>query len=63
MAINEEGKSRLLFFSTVKNTFRELRLYKWDNKSKKDVVKKADDHAMDSLRYFIMQFMRYNAHR
>ena len=63
MAINEEGKSRLLFFSTVKNTLRELRLYKWDNKSKKDVVKKADDHAMDSLRYFIMQFMRYNAHR
>ena len=63
MAINEEGKSRLLFFSTVKNTLRELRLYKWDNKSKKDVVKKEDDHPMDSLRYFIMQFMRYNAHR
>ena len=63
MAINEEGKSRLLFFSTVKNTLRELRLYKWDNKSKKDVVKKADDQAMDSLMYFIMQFMRYNAHR
>ena len=63
MAIDEEGKSRLLFFSTVKNTLREFRLYKWDNKSKKDVVKKSDDHAMDSLRYAIMQFRRIMAHR
>ena len=63
MAIDEEGKSRLLFFSTVKNTLREFRLYKWDNKSKKDVVKKTDDHAMDSLRYAIMQYNRILAHR
>jgi hypothetical protein len=63
MAIDEEGKSRLLFFSTVKNTLREFRLYKWDNKSKRDVVKKTDDHAMDSLRYAIMQFCRLEAHR
>ncbi len=63
MAIDEEGKSRLLFFSTVKNTLREFRLYKWDNKSKRDVVKKTDDHAMDSLRYGIMQYRRITAHR
>jgi hypothetical protein len=47
----------------VKNTLREFRLYKWDNKSKKDVVKKKDDHAMDSLRYGIMQWRRLEAHR
>jgi phage terminase large subunit-like protein len=63
LQISEDGKTRLLFTPNVKNTLREFRLYKWDNKSKKDVVKKTDDHAMDSLRYMIMQFMRYNAHR
>ena len=63
LQINEEGKTRLLFFNTCKNLLREFRLYKWDHKSKKDVVKKDNDHAMDSLRYFVMQFMRYNAHR
>jgi len=63
LQIDKEGKSRLLFTKDVKNTLREFRLYKWDNKSKKDVVKKDNDHAMDSLRYFVMQFMRYNAHQ
>ena len=63
LQVDQEGKSRLLFTKDVKNTLREFRLYKWDNKSKKDVVKKTDDHAMDSLRYMIMQFMRYNAHQ
>ena len=61
--INNEGKSRLLFFNNCKNLLREFRLYKWDHKSKKDVVRKAEDHAMDSLRYFVMQFIRYNAHQ
>ena len=63
LQIDKEGKSRLLFTKDVKNTLREFRLYKWDNKSKKDIVKKDNDHAMDSLRYFVMQFMRYNAHQ
>lgn len=63
LQIDKEGKSRLLFTKDVKNTLKEFRLYKWDNKSKKDVVKKDNDHAMDSLRYFVMQFMRYNAHQ
>ena len=63
LQVDKEGKSRLLFTKDVKNTLREFRLYKWDNKSKKDVVKKTEDHAMDSLRYMIMQFMRYTAHQ
>ena len=44
LQIDKEGKSRLLFTKDVKNTLREFRLYKWDNKSKKDVVKKDNDH-------------------
>ena len=63
LQLDQQGKSRLLFFPSVKNTLREFRLYKWDNKSKKDVVKKKDDHAMDSLRYGIMQWRRLEAHR
>lgn len=61
--INKSGKSRLLFFNTCKNLLKEFRLYKWDNKSKKDVVKKQNDHAMDSLRYGIMQYMRMSKHK
>jgi len=63
LQIDKEGKSRLLFTKDVKNTLREFRLYKWDNKSKKDVVKKTNDHAMDSLRYGIMQYRRMLAHK
>ena len=63
LQLDQQGKSRLLFFPSVKNTLREFRLYKWDNKSKKDVVKKKDDHAMDSLSYGIMQWRRLEAHR
>lgn len=60
--LNEQGKSKLYFFDTCKNTLREMRLYKWDNKTKSDKPKKVNDHAMDSLRYTIMQYIRYNAH-
>tara|TARA_R100000654_G_scaffold60264_1_gene87102 strand:- start:372 stop:1814 length:1443 start_codon:yes stop_codon:yes gene_type:complete len=61
--LNQEGRPRIYFFNDLKNLLREFRLYKWDNKSKLDKPKKVNDHAMDSLRYFIMQWVRYNAHQ
>tara|TARA_Y100000592_G_scaffold81075_1_gene128409 strand:- start:239 stop:1705 length:1467 start_codon:yes stop_codon:yes gene_type:complete len=63
ISVNDKGKSRLLVFPHCKNLLREFRLYKWDNKSKNDKPKKTDDHAMDTIRYVIMQHMRYNAHQ
>lgn len=63
LQVDKEGKTRLLFTSNVKNTLKEFRLYKWDSKSKRDVVKKKDDHAMDSLRYGIMQYVRMESHK
>ena len=61
--INQEGKPRLLFFNTCINLLREFRQYRWDSKSKNDRPKKQFDHALDCLRYEIMQFKRYNGHR
>ena len=61
--INEEGKPRLLFFNTCINLLKEFRQYRWDSKSKNDRPKKQFDHALDCLRYEIMQFKRYNNHR
>ena len=43
---------RLLIGSRCKDAIREFGLYCWDDKSTEDKVIKADDHAMDDIRYF-----------
>lgn len=35
------------------NTLKEFSMYRWDNSSQKDSVKKENDHAMDDIRYFV----------
>ena len=35
------------------NTLKEFSMYRWDNSTQKDSVKKENDHAMDDIRYFV----------
>jgi len=63
MAVDGEGKPGLLVDPSCSNLLRELRLYRWDQKSKRDRPKKENDHALDALRYEVMQWVRYNRHR
>ena len=36
-----------------KDAIREFGLYRWDESSVKDCVRKENDHAMDDIRYFV----------
>ncbi len=48
---NADGKARLFIFRNCQNMIREIKSYFW--KDSETPVKK-DDHAMDELRYYIM---------
>ena len=48
---NAEGKSKLFIFKNCVNMIREIKGYFWGNS---DAPIKKDDHAMDDLRYYIM---------
>ena len=48
---------RLHFDESCRDTFREFSLYRWDEKSGKDVPIKENDHAMDDMRYFVKTIM------
>ena len=41
-----------------KDTIREFRLYRWEDKSEADRVVKENDHAMDDIRYFCASILR-----
>ena len=45
------GKPKLYIFPNCVNLIRELKTYRW---GEGDVPKKADDHALDELRYYLM---------
>ena len=61
--INAEGYTRLMIFENCINLLKEFRQYRWDTNSKNDKPKKQYDHALDCLRYNIMQYKRYNDHK
>lgn len=46
-------EEKLLFSPECKDSIREFSLYCWDENSRQDQVKKANDHAMDDIRYFV----------
>ena len=48
---NVEGKSKLFIFKNCTNLIREIKNYYWGSN---DVPIKKDDHALDELRYYIM---------
>ena len=45
------GNTKLYIFSNCKNLIREIKTYRW---SGGDLPIKKDDHALDELRYYIM---------
>jgi len=49
---------RLSFHKKCKETINEFGLYVWDEKSGEDKPKKENDHAMDSIRYFVRTILR-----
>jgi hypothetical protein len=52
-------KAGILQFSpNCRDTIREFRLYRWEDKSEADRVVKENDHAMDDIRYFCASILR-----
>jgi hypothetical protein len=55
------GKPKLFVASHCQNTIREFEMYSWPDKkdetlNQKERPEKANDHALDALRYFIMSY-------
>ena len=44
---------KIVICQNCKDIIREFSLYRWDNSSSKDAPQKANDHAMDDMRYFV----------
>lgn len=63
---NGLGMSSLFIFSNCSNTIREFETYRWKEKSvtqaqdlnEPDVPEKANDHALDALRYFAVSYTK-----
>lgn len=49
---------RILIHVSCEDAIREFGLYSWDEKSTEDKPVKANDHAMDDIRYFCYTIMR-----
>lgn len=48
-------KNDEIFFSRrCRDSIREFSMYRWDDRAKRDAVRKEHDHAMDDIRYFVM---------
>ena len=47
------NERKILFNDCCKRTIQEFGLYRWDEKAKEDKPIKDNDHAMDSVRYFV----------
>lgn len=62
----QEGLPQLYIFNTCTSTIREFETYRWKEKSvtqaqdlnEPDVPEKANDHAMDALRYFAVSYKK-----
>ena len=50
-----DGKIRIS--PACKSAIKEFSLYRWDNSSLKDAPKKEHDHAMDDIRYFVLNVL------
>lgn len=52
-----DGRPRIFFFNTLKNTLSEIYQYRWGDESGKTNAReepvKLDDHAMDAMRYMV----------
>lgn len=67
MSSRDGGLPGLFIFSNCTNLIREFETYRWKEKSvtqaqdlnEPDVPEKANDHAMDALRYFAVSYMKH----
>lgn len=50
-------QNKLRFHESCKDIIREFSLYRWNEKSGTDVPVKENDHAMDDMRYFVMDMI------
>lgn len=63
---NERGMPRMFIFSSCVATIKEFETYRWKEKSvtqaqdlnEPDVPEKANDHALDALRYFAVSYKK-----
>ena len=64
---SDRGSPGLFVFSSCANTIREFETYRWKEKSvtqaqdlnEPDVPEKANDHAMDAIRYFAVSYKKH----
>ena len=62
----DNGEPQLFIFNSCEHTIKELETYRWKEKSvtqaqdlnEPDVPEKANDHAMDALRYFAVSYKK-----
>lgn len=52
------AQGKLLFSDTCRGCISEFRSYVWDEEAEDDTVVKANDHAMDDVRYFCNTILR-----
>ncbi len=52
---------RILFSPACRDSIREFGLYRWEENSAKDAVRKENDHAMDDIRYFVSTVLNEDA--
>ena len=50
-------QGKLRFHESCRDILREFRLYRWSDKSGTDAPIKENDHAMDDMRYFVMDMV------
>ena len=53
-------EKKILFAPECRDTVKEFGLYRWEENSAKDAVKKENDHAMDDIRYFVSTIVTQN---
>ena len=63
LALDAEGKPHLVIHDNCKALIKEFRLYKWAKSEKGDRPHKANDHALDALRYEIAFLKRWQMHQ
>jgi len=51
------GEGRVFFHHLCLDAIREFSLYRWDEKAGADIPCKRDDHAMDDIRYFALEYL------
>jgi phage terminase large subunit len=63
LVVQGDGYPRLMVFANCRNLIREFGLYRWeeqkDGRAAKEEPHKENDHAMDALRYMVMQLDRH----